>query len=359
MNRRILFALVSTAYVLGHVQSSYSQITLFRDDFEQGYSDDWRGPWSTGIFEVDKGVLSITHEEQYTAMFTDEMPDDVTIRTSVQLLGEPSDEVWVGIGARSPFGGPRYSAGVSSGGQIAISANVLNLWQVKPVELRPQRDEIQLEFDLSGSDIVLTVSDTNSSDTLTWTVEDLDISGEGVGLFYAPGGDQNATTVIFEYFEIIGHSSCNLNRELVCDIADVDALVASGDLSTGYDAPTVGKGVRFDLNDDGLVNSQDIDTWLANAAAENGTSKSYLLGDSDLDGIVGSRDLNTLALNWNNDAEKWSDGDFNGDGKVGSADLNLLALNWQAASAAPVPESQNGWPVALILSVFCLRKRFK
>jgi hypothetical protein len=53
-----------------------------------------------------------------------------------------------------------------------------------------------------------------------------------------------------------------------------------------------------------------------------------LLGDANLDGVVGSDDFNLLAFNFGDSDMTWADGDFNGDGIVGSDDFNLLAFNF-------------------------------
>ena len=56
-------------------------------------------------------------------------------------------------------------------------------------------------------------------------------------------------------------------------------------------------------------------------------------GDADLDFKVDAADLNTLALNWQQNVAGWSSGDFNNDGFIDAADLNLLAINWQAGAS--------------------------
>ena len=53
-------------------------------------------------------------------------------------------------------------------------------------------------------------------------------------------------------------------------------------------------------------------------------------GDANLDFQVDARDLNTVALNWQQAGDGWGAGDFNQDGFVDAGDLNLLALNWQS-----------------------------
>ena len=64
-----------------------------------------------------------------------------------------------------------------------------------------------------------------------------------------------------------------------------------------------------------------------------------------------AKDLNNLALHWNQDSDLWSDGDFTGDGHVDAADLNELATNWRntLALTASVPE-----PSSVLLAVFAV-----
>ena len=85
----------------------------------------------------------------------------------------------------------------------------------------------------------------------------------------------------------------------------------------------------------------DLTQWLSDAANHCGFSEAYLPGDSNLDGIVDTADLNNLTLSWHQDVASWSAGDFSADGNVGTADLNKLALNWRQSiplAASPVPE---------------------
>jgi len=62
-----------------------------------------------------------------------------------------------------------------------------------------------------------------------------------------------------------------------------------------------------------------------------------LAGDANQDGVVNSFDLNILAANWNSGNATWSAGDFNADGIVNSYDLNIVASNWTSTAAATVP----------------------
>lgn len=157
-------------------------------------------------------------------------------------------------------------------------------------------------------------------------------------------------------FEVEGVDlTCDFNGDGVCDIADIDELTTT--ISAGTNDPA------FDLNADTLVSDADRDVWLANAATANGFASPYLLGDADLDGIVGTSDLNRVGIRWQDaSATKWSEGNFVSEGQPGvnTADLNAVGLNWQASNmaAAAVPEPESHWMalVALIVPA-TLRRR--
>ena len=118
----------------------------------------------------------------------------------------------------------------------------------------------------------------------------------------------------------------------IADTDDLDALV--GAVAAGENPS------EFDLTGDDVVNSDDIDQWLSDAATENGFAAPYQFGDANLDGTVDAIDLNAMALNWQTRVSTWIQGDFTADGLVDAADLNRLALNWQQTipTAAVVPE---------------------
>ena len=69
-----------------------------------------------------------------------------------------------------------------------------------------------------------------------------------------------------------------------------------------------------------------------------------LLGDVDLDGIVGTDDLNAILINWNHREELASTqaADLTGDGYVGVDDLNEVLVNWNANVQPPTP---HGTPI--------------
>jgi hypothetical protein len=138
-------------------------------------------------------------------------------------------------------------------------------------------------------------------------------------------------------------NNSDLNGDGRTSHEDIDALL--------HEIRTSNRSPVFDLTDDGRVDLLDVEQWLTLAATENGFAEPYRYGDANLDGIVDALDLNTLALNWQENVALWSGGDFTADGIVNSADLNGLALNWRqsipiSSDSAPVPE-----PSALLLTV--------
>lgn len=139
----------------------------------------------------------------------------------------------------------------------------------------------------------------------------------------------------------------DLNLDSNIDVMDIDALierVVAGTHPSG-----------FDLNDDGLVDTNDRDHWLSAAASEKGFVFPFLLGDANLDGSVNAADLNQLGQNWLTSPNTWQLGNFTADGRIDANDLNELGQNWQmsiplAASLESVPEP-TGMPL-LFVSAF-------
>lgn len=123
--------------------------------------------------------------------------------------------------------------------------------------------------------------------------------------------------------------NCDFDGSTVCDITDLNALLAA----VGTDGGT------FDLDQSGMVDSVDIAQWLNEAGTVN-IGVPYVMGDADLDGDVDAADLNLLGISWQSTVNlRWDNGNFNGDSIVNAADLNVLGINWQSGvGAAAVPE---------------------
>ncbi len=167
----------------------------------------------------------------------------------------------------------------------------------------------------------------------------------GSKLYFAsrqPGNDPPGASGLFEA-TWIPELSNDFSGDGTVGVVDVDLLV--GQIVSRSD------NRWFDLNNDTVVDNDDLERWLKDAAAQNGFSEPYLPGDANLDGSVTAADLNQLALNWQSSVALWSAGDFTADGLVDAADLNQLALHWRqstpvAEANAPVPE-----PTAFLLAV--------
>jgi len=81
------------------------------------------------------------------------------------------------------------------------------------------------------------------------------------------------------------------------------------------------------------------DAWLAPFGYRVTDISSVLVGDANLDGVVGIADLTCLADRYGLAAgAAWQDGDFNFDGAVGIADLAALADHYGETSGNTIPE---------------------
>ncbi|MEM8680709.1 MAG: hypothetical protein AAGF97_15280, partial [Planctomycetota bacterium] len=132
----------------------------------------------------------------------------------------------------------------------------------------------------------------------------------------------------------------NNDNQLNTDDLDllVEAITTQGDLSS------------FDLNGDGTLDTDDLQSWLAiagDAHLPNGAA--YLLGDANLDGKVDGQDF----VAWNEHKfttlATWSGGDFNADGLVDGDDFLILDANLfrdaREPLAVPEPVVPVGWGV--------------
>ncbi|MEM8681402.1 MAG: hypothetical protein AAGF97_18810, partial [Planctomycetota bacterium] len=116
--------------------------------------------------------------------------------------------------------------------------------------------------------------------------------------------------------------------------------------------PVNSGNMQFDLTGDGMIDNQDVDQWLGNAAANNGLASAYKRGDANLDGTVDGEDF----LQWNASSftlsQQWDHGDFTGDGVVDGLDFaQWNAVKFTSSNQAPiaVPEPSLG-----MLSMFAL-----
>lgn len=135
----------------------------------------------------------------------------------------------------------------------------------------------------------------------------------------------------------------NGNGQFEC--TDIDALVS--DVVSGNNSAS------FDLTGDGLVNSDDMDAWLAEAGEANlGPGKTYQYGDGNLDGFVEVADFNIWNENKFTSTTGWCEGDFTADGSVDVSDFNAWNDHkFTTADALVVPEP-HGLVLLLLLGAF-------
>ena len=122
---------------------------------------------------------------------------------------------------------------------------------------------------------------------------------------------------------------------------DVDALVS---VIVGGSHAAV-----FDINGDDLVDDKDLALWLIKANS--------LVGDANLDGVVGGSDFNAWNANKFTSGAGWSGGDFNADGVTDGSDFNLWNQS-KFTSIVPVPEpSSLILALGLTVGLFAVRRR--
>jgi hypothetical protein len=129
----------------------------------------------------------------------------------------------------------------------------------------------------------------------------------------------------------------DFNRDGHMDCQDVDALVV--EIVSGSNS------AAFDLTNDGVVNRDDLASWLEQAGAANlASGNAYLPGDANLDGVVDGVDFGIWQENRFTSVASWCAGDFNADSFVDVADFNIWndhrfmsALEMPAAAAANEP----------------------
>ena len=114
----------------------------------------------------------------------------------------------------------------------------------------------------------------------------------------------------------------------------------------------------YDLNSDGLVNGQDVDEWLADAATENGHSAAYLTGDANLDGEFNSGDfVDVFTAGKYEDGRMagWAEGDWDGNMLFDSGDF-VAAFTDGGYELGPLPPAPAAVPEpsSIVLSVLAV-----
>lgn len=140
---------------------------------------------------------------------------------------------------------------------------------------------------------------------------------------------------------------CDYDNSGACDGQDIDQLTLA----------IVGGDVAFDLTGDGALGITDQLQWLSLAGAKhNASGQPYLVGDTDLNGMVNSTDLGLLLNNFGATEANvaYTHGDLNADSMVDSVDLGLLLNNFDKSSASTASVPEPGALVHLAFSMLVL-----
>ena len=180
-----------------------------------------------------------------------------------------------------------------------------------------------------------------------------------------PGGD---LTVLFgtstfsanllEYEELIraiaefGPEPGDFNNDGVVDGRDIDRLYQAVNQRN--------HNCNYDFTGNGLVTRQDVTAMLQEAGT--------LLGDANVDGVIGFPDFLSLARSFGESNQGWAGGDFDGNGITDFIDFTVLSVSFGDSfsdasnpaariSSVPEPESLRTAMLLLIFAVMKLRKR--
>ncbi|MEM7314751.1 MAG: hypothetical protein AAF497_16515, partial [Planctomycetota bacterium] len=162
----------------------------------------------------------------------------------------------------------------------------------------------------------------------------LEIDGVGQDGRYSDYGSLGFYTV-----EVTAEVNGDFNQDGNLDTLDIDMLTEDIFQATQGN----GNPETFDLTADGLVNTDDLDAWLAAAGAENLASGGpYLYGDANLDGVVDVSDFNQWNANKFTFDTRWTHGDFNASGGIDVADFNVWNQNKFQAADRPSNSTGSG-----------------
>ena len=343
-------------------------------DFEDGPPDRLV---TGGGFSFENGVALLRPSgSQFTVGYVQGIPwDNVSIRARVTLLGTPNSLAFLSLWGRDDPDGvsDSYWGGIGSDRQLYIGgftpSGAIDIHKSTSTQLDIRSEEVMLQFDLLDQEFELFAWPASPESTKP-SVPQLETSdsriaeGPQFGFGYTPNSNGEDVVAIFHWLQIAPIRG-DYNADSGFTIDDLDQLTS--EIATG------GQTGRFDQNDDGVVDADDIERWLTDVGPALGYEGPLLGADVNLDGAVDSSDLNVLGLNWEQDVLGWSNGDLTADGRVDSSDLNAIGLYWrqqtmlttetagptefQGVATSPVPEPGMHLPI-LLLFLMSVRVRY-
>ena len=363
------------------VTNCQAQTLPIFDDFEDGNADDWIAPEYNlaGSREVVDGNFVLTGNQRFNSIDTEwgtEVYGDVSIHTLFKITAEDS----AGVFARSTLAGPLASRrgyqpyGVLHGdGRLALGHAIGNAagTRLKDVSVGfdPTGQDVHLQFDVAGIQASLTAWLDGTEQPPPQIKLNLPYasgySDEGkIGIWtFQPGSGAGAIgPVEFQFVEAVdvavADTRCDINSDGFCDANDLSRR-------TLFRVNLVEESTRasdihsYDFNNDGSVNSGDLEYWLSDAATRNGFGSPYLPGDANLNGAVEFDDFLALSASFNGSGRDWALGNFDGDRDVDFADFLALSANYEnsASQAAAVPEPTETHPMLLVLALLCFASR--
>ena len=148
----------------------------------------------------------------------------------------------------------------------------------------------------------------------------------------------------------------DLNFDNKIDVPDIDIIFDLGDLVVGVAADW--QSVELDLNSDSVVNNDDLDLWLAEAAIDNGYDSAYKKGDTNLDRTVDLQDFLNLANHFDPagtaNSHSWGNGNSDGNNTIDLSDYAVLASNFNPLPYGSQVDASVPEPSAMLLALLAI-----
>lgn len=172
------------------------------------------------------------------------------------------------------------------------------------------------------------------------------------------GQDRPQMPFLVPHLVGIPDPDCDFNRDGICNLTDLNALLGAGPLAGGIPI-LMSLTDQFDLDGNDVLNTSDVLAWLAEAAQRNGFASPYRTGDANLDGVVDGSDFGLWNAHKFTNSLRWDSGDFNADGVVDGTDFGLWNANRFLASddgVSSIPEPGLGIVIGTWMLLLGLRR---